>query len=70
MLTKIFQIYFDPAAKHRCDPAFTAYDNTANPNPKLQEWLVWDQFYQGMQNGVLSEELAYYVSKHKEFIKE
>lgn len=54
---KIFQIYFDPAAKHRCDPAFTAYDNTANPNPKLQEWLVWDQFYQGMQNGVPSEEL-------------
>jgi len=54
---KIFQIYFDPVQKQHCDPAFTPYNNTANPNPKLQEWLIWKSFYEGMKSGVLSEEL-------------
>jgi hypothetical protein len=38
---KIFQIYYKLELAQHCDPAFTPYDNTANPNPKLQEWLVW-----------------------------
>jgi hypothetical protein len=55
--TKIFQIYYKPELKYQCDPAFTAYDNTANPRPELREWDVWDRFHQGMLSGVLSEEL-------------
>lgn len=52
---KIFQIYFKLEDKFKCDPAFTPYDNTANPCPNLQEWYIWDTFYQGMTTGVLSE---------------
>ena len=45
MNTKIFQIYFKPELKDKCDPAFVPYDNTANPNPELREWDVWNRFY-------------------------
>ena len=45
---KIFQIYFKPELKAHCDPAFTPLDNTANPQPELREWYVWDQEYENL----------------------
>ena len=44
--TKIFQIYYRNDQQGHLDPAFTPYDNTANPNPAIQEWLIWDKMYQ------------------------
>ena len=41
--TKIFQIYFKPELKVHCDPHFVPLDNTANPNPELREWDVWNR---------------------------
>lgn len=43
--TKIFQIYYKQEQIAKLDSAFTPYDNTANPNPDLNEWLVWDKQY-------------------------
>ena len=43
---KIFQIYYKPEHRELLDPAFTPYDNTANPNAPIQEWLIWDTLYQ------------------------
>jgi hypothetical protein len=54
---KIFQIYYKLELAQHCDPAFTPYDNTANVSPELREWAVWERFYEGMQSGILSEEL-------------
>lgn len=58
--TKIFQIYFKPELKDKCDPAFEPYDNTANPRPELREWDVWDREHETR----MSENLDYwgYVS--------
>lgn len=44
--TKILQIYYKPEQLETLDPAFTLYDNTDNPNPAIQEWLIWDKMYQ------------------------
>ena len=45
MTTKIFQIYFKPEQLNTLDPDFTPCDNTANLQPDLQEWHVWDREY-------------------------
>ena len=42
---KIFQIYFKPELIAHCDPHFVPLDNTANPNPELREWDVWNREY-------------------------
>lgn len=42
---KIFQIYFKPELLVHCDPHFIPLDNTANPNPELREWDVWNREY-------------------------
>lgn len=63
--TKIFQIYFKPELKDKCDPTFTPLDNTANPRPELREWDVWDREH----DNILAQNLDYwgYVSwKFKE----
>ena len=44
--TKVFQIYYKSEQLEHLDPAFTPYDNTANPDPAIQEWLIWDKMYQ------------------------
>jgi len=63
--TKIFQIYFKPELKDKCDTAFTPFDNTANPRPELREWDIWNREHEQR----LSENLDHwgYVSwKFKE----
>jgi hypothetical protein len=63
--TKIFQLYFKPEQTSHLDPAFTPYDNTANPRPELREWYIWDKEHEN----VVNENLDYwgYVSwKFKE----
>jgi len=44
--TKVFQIYYKSEQRDHLDPAFTPYDNTSNPDPAIQEWLIWDKMYQ------------------------
>jgi hypothetical protein len=43
--TKIFQVYFKPEQLPQLDLDFTPCDNTANLQPDLQEWHVWDREY-------------------------
>jgi hypothetical protein len=45
---KIFQIYFKPELIAHCDPHFVPLDNTANPNPELREWDVWNREYDAL----------------------
>jgi hypothetical protein len=40
---KVFQIYYKPELVVHLDPVFEPLDNTANPNPELREWDVWDR---------------------------
>ena len=40
---KVFQIYYKPELVVHLDPVFEPLDNTANPNPELREWDVWNR---------------------------
>jgi hypothetical protein len=40
---KVFQIYYKPELVAYLDPVFEPLDNTANPNPELREWDVWNR---------------------------
>lgn len=42
---KIYQIYYKDEQKAKLDPAFTPWDNTANLQPDLQEWYIWDKIF-------------------------
>ena len=46
LTTKVFQIYYKDEQKSNLDSAFVPYDNTSNPDPAIQEWLIWDKLYQ------------------------
>jgi hypothetical protein len=52
MNSKVFQIYYRQDQIQHLDPAFTPYDNTANPNPDLNEWLIWNKVHQESTDGL------------------
>lgn len=51
MNTKIFQIYFKPEQKEQMDSSFVPYDNTNNPQPQIQEWYIWNEYYKSIEAG-------------------
>jgi len=42
---KIYQIYYKQEQIVHLDPAFVPYDNSNNLRPELNEWAVWNEFY-------------------------
>jgi len=42
---KIFQVYYKHEQLDSLDPAFSPYDNTANPHPELREWYTIKEIY-------------------------
>jgi hypothetical protein len=64
--TKILQIYFKPEQLAQLDPAFEPVDNTNNPQPQIQEWLLWDREYNRLcQEGVDYWGFVSWKYKHK-----
>jgi hypothetical protein len=43
MKIKVFQSYFDPAQRAFVDPLFTPFDNTANKEPHLREYHIFQR---------------------------
>jgi hypothetical protein len=42
---KIYQIYYKQEQLPYLDSAFVPYNNSKNPQPELNEWAVWNDFY-------------------------
>lgn len=42
---KIYQIYYKQEQLAHLDPVFVPYDNSNNLRPELNEWAVWNEFY-------------------------
>lgn len=47
-ITKIFQIYFKEEQREKLDSLFVPYDNTANLQSELREWVVWNREYENV----------------------
>jgi hypothetical protein len=60
MHVAIHQIYYDGSQRRALDPAFTPYDNRANPDPVWREYHVFRTEY--LAGNVREEEVTGYLS--------